>query len=139
MQGGLLRSRRQARGVVIGDDVTSWLVGLRPVEWTFFSVFGTINNVWKSIIDASWGLKLTYLLALPTADSDFDLVVGSCSFDNFPLVSQYLPRLPMALALLGSTEELTLSVGFTSQVIKHSTVGGVTDWTSTFLFRLHPL
>ena len=134
VQQGLLCNRRQVKGLIFGEDVTSWLIGLRPHEWTSLSVFGSVNNEWSAAIDTAWGTKLSFLSSLSNIDDDIDLSLGSCFSKDLPLVSQRFLHLPMILYLVDGLQSTPLPVGFTHLVIKHATVGGVTDFEATFLF-----
>ena len=112
VQQGLLCNRRQVKGLTFGEDVTSWLIGLRPHEWTSLSVFGSVNNEWSAAIDTAWGTKLSFLSSLSNIDNDIDLSLGSCFSKDLPLVSQRFLHLPMILYLVGRSSIYTPACGF---------------------------
>ena len=120
---------------MFGRDVTSWLIGLRPSEWTSLSVFGSVSNVWKSSVSKFWGSKLRHLSLPPSRQDNFDVCFGSSHPADFPWVNKLSTHLPIAFYLLGAANKRSLLVGFTHCVIKHASVGGVMDHVSTFMFR----
>ena len=77
IQSGLMSFRHQAKGILFGDNVTNWLLGLRPSNWKSLLVIGTVDPIWLPSLQSAWSNIMTNQssLSVPGGVGDFDVCI----------------------------------------------------------------
>ena len=131
---GIRSHRRQASARVTGSQSFTWLLALRPTEWSRIIFDGVLPEQWQAVILKSWGPTLV-ISSSSVLTCDVELV---CLHSN--LLSEFLTHRkvePCVIQLL-DTAPRRLPKSFPRLKIRHELLGGVTTSTIHFVYFRFP-
>lgn len=117
---GVLKFKYQVRGLILGRHVTSWLIALRPSDFSVITTVGPIHNEWKATLSKSWSNVLVEDTSI-TNHLEVDLIFT----DSKSFLDDRLEGIPTIIININKNRDAQFS---------HKMFGGVTDFATDVAF-----